>query len=480
MDLEKRARRQSIKVIISEIFMVLVVIITVAVLAFVVSGYWVGSDFKVERQGMLQIYSTPTGASVAVDGDAPWYQRTNTSKVVASGEHTIKLAKDGYDSWSKTVNVGEGLLYRLHYPRLFPLKKSQEVAYKLPDNITMSTISPNRNYLLLASDTPVWTLLPLDADTIEPQEVDFSTVFSAPIGEIISAEWDRNNEHLLIKIKSGDTIEWVLLNARSPKNSINLTREFAANFTEIKILDNSASNLLAVRSGNLHKIDVSGRQISAILVSEVYSYDYFGNDIVYSRFVTPTTVVTDNTTENNTTENTTADSLPLSTPSYEIGTFHLGDSAPKVLATFPLPTRVLISQFYDDKYITTVSENSVKVYRKDSFEEVTEKTTSFIPSVIKVGHNGEFVSLISGEKFATLDMESASLREWQIDSSDYGWLDSDMLYSIKDGSLIVYDYDGLNRREIISGVTANFPVTITANKWLYFRFGSSLARLNLE
>ena len=54
MDLEKRAKRQSLKIIVSEMMMVITVIITVVVLVFVVSGYWLNADFKVERQGMLQ------------------------------------------------------------------------------------------------------------------------------------------------------------------------------------------------------------------------------------------------------------------------------------------------------------------------------------------------------------------------------------------------------------------------------------------
>ena len=53
MDPEKRARRQSLRILISECFMVVAVVITVAILAFVVSGYWVNSDFKVERNGMV-------------------------------------------------------------------------------------------------------------------------------------------------------------------------------------------------------------------------------------------------------------------------------------------------------------------------------------------------------------------------------------------------------------------------------------------
>ena len=119
MDAEKKQRLQSLKVIISETIMVLAVIISVAVLALIVSGYWIGSGFKVERQGMLQISSMPTGADISIDGDSSWLQRTNTSKVLLSGEHSIVLTKEGYDSWSKTINIQEGLLYRLHYPRLF-------------------------------------------------------------------------------------------------------------------------------------------------------------------------------------------------------------------------------------------------------------------------------------------------------------------------------------------------------------------------
>ena len=118
MNPEAKRRRQSLKVVISEAIMVLAVAITVIILGFLVSGYWINSDLKVERQGMLQISSNPTGANVVIDNESSWLQRTNTSKVLAAGEHTITLTKEGYDSWSKTINISEGLLYRLHYPRL--------------------------------------------------------------------------------------------------------------------------------------------------------------------------------------------------------------------------------------------------------------------------------------------------------------------------------------------------------------------------
>ena len=282
MDPEQRIRRQGLKVIVSEILMVITVIITVIILAFLVSGYWLGSDFKVERQGMLQIYSMPTGANVAVDGDAPWFQRTNTSKVLSSGEHEVVLTKDGYDSWSKTVNINEGLLYRLHYPRLFLLEREKETTYHAEAPVLV-TVSPDYNLMLITNNTTDWQLIGLNRDNIEPTAVDISSLSTYIskaddaekglfTGKILSADWSSDNEHILMKIGDNESFEWVVLNVKNPKNSVNITKEFAAVFDEVRIFDNSASNLLAIRNNNLHKLDVANRQVSAILAETIKSF----------------------------------------------------------------------------------------------------------------------------------------------------------------------------------------------------------------
>ena len=292
MDPEARARRQSRRVIISEALMVLTVIATVSILGFIVSGYWVGSDFKIERQGLLQIYSTPTGADVDVDGNpSSWLQRTNTSKTLSAGKHTITLTKDGYDSWSRTVNIAEGLLYRLHYPRLFLKERVKETALESSANFV--TISPDRNNMVLANNTTSWQLVNLDTDNIKPVDIDLSAVLpftsrakDASIGlfsgNIKSATWASDNEHLLLKIEQNGTNNWLLINVKNPNNSINLTKEFNADFTKIKILDQSASNLLVILDGNLHRIDASAKQISAVLISGVDTFDHYEQTIVFT------------------------------------------------------------------------------------------------------------------------------------------------------------------------------------------------------
>ena len=457
MDPEKRARRQSLRIIVSESIMVVAVVAVVTVLALIVSGYWINSDFTVERQGMLQVSSVPTGANVEIDGESNIFQRTNTSKVLSSGEHSVVLTKDGYDSWSKTIKVREGLLYRLHYPRLFLLEREKKAVYDAV-SATFATVSPNRKRVLIANDTTMWTLLNLDSENLEPRTIDISKIFSAVSlaegassglfsGTILDADWDGASEHVLFKIQNGESLEWVLININTPSASVNLTREFATDFSEVQIFDQSSGTLLAIRNGNLHRIDVSNRQISAILAENVQSYDHLDSNLVY---IAGGEAVLTKIGSNNLTK--------------------LDDIVVDANA------KIFISQFYDDKYITVVTGDRISVYKKDSNSDVVSKSISFIPDFVKIGHAGEFVFMRSGTSIATFDMESLDIHEWTLDSLHFGWLDDDMIYDVKDGALVIYDFDGLNRRELATNVSERFPVTITSDKWLYYFSDGNLIR----
>ena len=331
--------------------MVMAVAITVIILAFLVSGYWINSDFKLERQGLLQISSVPTGADVSIDGDSSWLQRTNTSKVLSSGEHTVTLTKDGYDSWSKTVNISEGLLYRVHYPRLFPKNPVIEKALSVNDYV-FSSISPDRNKLLLVSSS--WQLIDLANKDLKALNLDMSQLdsdnLSAIIGQdatITSADWDKSGSHVLLEINYNDSTEWILLDIKDVKNSINLGKEFSGNFSNIQILDDSSSSLLATINGDLHKIDIPGRSISSVLVKDVIDYDHFDTSevVFYAK-----------------------DPERDSDMGY-VGILKFSDAKITKLLDVATPAKVTISRFYDDKYIGFIfsSEDPEHRYRMEIY-----------------------------------------------------------------------------------------------------------------
>ena len=456
--------RQNLRVIISEIIMVIAVVLIVAILALIVSGYWVNSEFEVERQGMLQVSSVPTGAELLIDGESSWLQRTNASKTLSSGEHTITLEKEGYDSWTKTINISEGLLYRLSYPYLFLKNRTPKEVYNATGSL-LASVSPDRETLLLMNDTTEWTLLNLKNNELSPKKIDVSAYFSsvslaenASVGlfpaQILDADWDQNGRHLLLKAKHGENIEWVLLDVENPKNSINLTKGFGSNFEAIEILDDSADNLLAIQNHNLHKIDLKGKVISAILAENVYDFDHYEDEVIFS--------------------------AKNPDQSYQVGLFKIGDKDIKTVTTLPEPTKVTISKFYDHKYLTTLTANHLSLYQKTDFQKIGDFELGFSPSALEVGHNGSFIVAYDGSKIATLDMEITKVLEWSVDGSSFGWLNDDMIYSVHDGELIVYDFDGLNRRVLAKNVSEHFPAMITENKWLYYFSDGDLIRENLE
>lgn len=480
MDIEKLQKKQSLKVIISEAIMVLAVVILVSILALVVSGYWLNSDFKVERNGMLQISSVPTGADVNIDGEtSSWLQRTNTSKVLASGEHTVTLSKNHYDSWSKTINVSEGLLYRLHYPRLFLQDREPETALSAT-GATFATISPKNDKLLLVGDTTDWKIVNLNNDTLEPKKLSVASYLPGVTlsdgatvgvfnGKIRQADWDRSGAHILMQVETDSATEWVLIDVENPKNSLSLTKEFGVDFSDVEILDNSSSNLLAVQNHNLRKIDVPGKAISAVLVEDVADFDHYENEIVFSAKAKAANSVAEIDAKSEA-------QVAAETGQYLVGLTEIGSDEITELEFTTEPAKVTISKFYDDMYISTLQGNNFSLYKKVDFEPVNNFELSFTPAEVKVGHNGEFITLSDGIKLATLDMEASAIREWSPEGGSFGWLDNDMIYSVASGELLVYDFDGLNRRALAKNVSSHFPATITDNKWLYYFSDNNLIR----
>jgi hypothetical protein len=442
--------------------MVIAVIITVIILALVVSGYWINSDFKLERQGMLQISSLPTGAEITIDGEDTWSQHTNTSKVLSSGEHSITLKKDGYDTWSRTFSITEGLLYRIHYPRLF-LKERKKSSVLDVSSATFATVSPNREKMLIANSTTEWDIVDLTHDELEKKPISITGIFSATsmapgaekglfVGEIVSANWSTNNERILISAKTDNDIEWIVFDIKNPSNSVNITKMFNASFSNVAIIDASANSLYAIVNGNLHKIDVNSRQISAIMIHNVVDYDFYESEIIFA-----------------------AKNEEEKDGKYYVGLYKNVDDI-KTLFTLDSQPKTAILRFYDDMYIAAIVDGKIPVKTKDDQKEYFAGEITSVPNTFKVGHAGEFITATSGPQIITVDMEAKTVTEWQMDSDRYAWLDSDMFYVVKDGELIVRDYDGQNRRVLANNVSNHFPVTITSDKWLYYFSDDELIR----
>ncbi len=474
MDFEENQKRQTIRVIITETLMVLAVLALVGVLVMVVSGYWVNQDLTIGRQGLLQVSSTPTNAAIIVDGETSLFQRTNNSKMVSAGSHTVVISKDGYDTWEKDVNIKEGLLYRLHYPRLFLLERETEKVLRL-ENVTATTVSPNRDALLVMNNTTDWSMLSLNDNKVKTTTVDVSKVFryvavadrttSGLVSDkIIDYTWSKDGSKILFEVlDDSNETAWIMMDVKNPEKSTDVSKTFGLDISAARMIDDSGDNLMVIEDGNLRRVNISSQSISRILAKNVISYDFLENEIVYVSKVVDGVV---------------------------IGNLKNADSeAIEFLHYDNDQIWVALSLFYKDKFLTVRSGDEIMVYEwktpnsmreNEKLEEILRQKISFLPQETYCGHSGEFIIFNSGNKIATLDMESLDILEYEIEAEKFGWIDDDMIFVINNNKLIVYDYDGFNRRELASNVSDYYSVTTSENeKWLYYFSDNYLMRENL-
>lgn len=432
-------KQQFIKVIVAEILMVLAVVATVLVLVMIVSGYSINEKLELGRSGLLQVMSWPTGAEVEVDS-TKWFFKTNASKILPSGEHEVVLTREGYDSWKKKITISDGLLYRLHYPRLFLKKREKEKVYEMV-TLTVASVSPKREALLFFDGAGAWQLADLTKEKIVPKPVEM------PQGEPLDITWSRDGNRVLMKLRQDEAIKWVLVDLNNPKNTLQLTEDFMAEIDKIEIMDDTASSLLVLEKGNLRKIDVAGRVMTKPLMKQVEDFDYFEDGVAM--------VANDE-------------------KGRYVGYFDLANEETKRIQTAMGRVKLALNQFYEDKYLVIVDETNVTLLKQAEKTAVLGSTLSFVPEKMRTGRG--FVVMSAGNKMATLDMELMKMTEWEVTENNFGWLDSNIIYAVQDGKLAVYDFDGLNHRQLAENVSARFPVMITDNKWLYYWSDGALMR----
>ena len=442
MDLDERKKRQTLKVLLIESFMSVAVVVTVIILVLVVSGYSIGSDYKLEQGGLLRIDSEPVGASVFVDGER--LGDTNFSKVVSSTEHEVVLEKEGYDVWKKKINVVKGLLYHLRYPRLFLKERTKEQVYNF-DDIEFASVSPDHNNLFLIEKDLNWSFFDLRNEKLNKRIIQVSFLASDTKLEIKQALWSRNGRRMILESIIGEKRNWIYVDFDNRDNCFSLSDALGTDFEQITILDDSANELLAYFNKSLFRIDVPKKSLSNPLAMEVSDYYPFMSDGIIA-FISNDVL------------------------------WALKGAEKEKIMTFDQPVRIAATNFYDNKYLVVYSSDSLMVYEGDILKEVLKGEVNINLDNLKIMAGIGYVVARDGDMIFALDMEDMKLNSWRAGADSLGWLDKYLIYTISNGVLKAYDFDGQNERVLSENVTANYPATITNNRWMYYFSDGALMR----
>ena len=465
MDREKSKRRQNIRIIATNIFMSISVVVIVFVLMLVAMGFTFTENGKLEQAGLVQLASRPSDAVVEIDHESQ-FNHTELSKMLSAGNHLIKISKQGYDSWERDLKIDAGLLTRVDWIRLFPYNPTISNMRDFND-LRFATFSANRKNLIVAEKNNN-TLYRIDIqdDNAKVTELPLNeclstTADNAIRGTISIIAWNEPNNRFVAKWTIDDTTSWHLVDLEHPENSINLSKKFNLAFDSILITNNSASKLWALENTNLRIIDVNNLTISSAIASNIkkiaHNYDAISFVNIESDQKRHLNVYKDGD-EGYTSIATLDNVTDETTVKLAMGT-HWGE---EWLA------------YSIDKDIHIVS-GKYPIYGKSnaasSLKPKLDRKLEYIPQLLSINANQRII-VFSGDKYLTsYDIETKNYYDAELDAplTNISWLDGFLVWQNIDNTIIVRDFDGSNRRKIISDVDNPFPVVISENnKWLYY------------
>lgn len=510
MDYEEKKKRQLVRVIIAEVGMVISVIAIVVVATMAAMGFFISDRGTIEQSGLIQIRSLPTGATVELDG-ATLFARTNLQRSVAPGEHYLKLSREGYDTWEKTIKMLPGVLIRLYYPRLFLLERtpekvltlgsqgtSAETETQLSNQLEFYIVSKNRNYILYAlNDAAEWRLLDLRGDEVKETILDLSGVLPGMVvqsekesqqqngqkaptyrfeGAIEKIVWSENNEKVLVRVKTAEETNWVLVNLRDVEKSLNLTKSFGMKFDQVAMIDASANQLYVLENQQLRKINTADGSMSKVLLDQIAAFANYESNLVYLSPVR---------------ESRAKDGTMVQ----EVGVYRDGEAGSTVITTVvgETPVKVALGRYYNEDYICYTEGAELNIlygnlpsYRPEgaNLEElkelVTKRKLMTTPETLEISPNSDYVVAKNGAEFMVTDFETDSVSEYEAGTTELKWLDDDMMYMVKDGEIVVWDFDHRNLRNLGEENVVNWAVTITENgRYMYYLVENKKGALDL-
>ena len=470
---ERQQRQQHIRLIITETLMFLSVLVLVGFLTLVVMGYSFnlrgldGSAEVVERTGLVQISSIPTGATIYIDGETGLLFNTNASRAVLSGEHEISLARGGFDGWQKTINVTEGMMYRLNYPRLFKEEREKEVALEFSESVGSATVSPNHERMMYVMGGKLY-VANLNENVLATRELELTGLDGdvVKITTFTGAEWSGNSERVLAMVNGG----WAVINVREPKATVwlgEIAEKNEAKMKSLRFASETGERVLMVNANKeLVEWNVRGKRMSEALVSGVEAYDNDDEKVV---FVTAT--------QKDSKEEKSEDVAEAeATKRWQVRTYRVGDEESFLAMEASEKPIVRTMRYFQEVYVGVIEAGDFTVYRKTGWpvadgemEEIFKEEVGFSVSDLKKRGKGMVFEIASeGSDAKVFDVEA--MKTTTVDVTSCRWVDEYLRSRLVDGRLSVLDYDGLNERVLVqSGVLAGRVVTISGNnRWLYY------------
>jgi len=410
----------------------------------------------VEQGGLLQFRSLPEGAKISLNGQELSFV-TPGKRNVDVGTHEVRMHRDGYRDWAKTVTVKAGELRWLNYARLIPQNLTTSTVQEFPV-LADEKPSPDRKWIALlpAADKPELTIVDIRptkpvAATLALPAGSYTTVEGQP-HQFSIVEWDFGSRFLLLKHVIAGKTEFIKIDRTNAAATQNLTTLFSVALSNVHFSGTSGNIFYGLETTNVRKLDSGAGTISQPLIKDATRFTLYKTDTI--AFTTHT-------------GRTIGAGIYVDQKAYIVRTY---DDTVPVLAE--------VTSYFSKNYLAVSRGTQVEVIKEPELSKGNSAATpkASLPAGVqwlRFGASGRFAVAGNGTQYVLYDIETAekftvNLPGTAVDAAKpLQWLDDYSLASSADKDLRITEFDGGNQQVIIDA-EPGFAVTLDQDgKLLY-------------
>ncbi|MBI4714292.1 PEGA domain-containing protein, partial [Candidatus Uhrbacteria bacterium] len=195
---------------------------------------------RIVQTGVLNINSFPRGASIFIDDKEQKNQTPAVIDDVMPGERIVRVQKDGYSSWQKTLKVQSKQSTFATNVILFLIQDPESSTITLPTELVIHPTTKQWAYITNdGSLVEVWT-----QENFEAQPKSLLRI-AAQKSKIYSIEWTQNNSELLFIETFGTKQAKTILNVQTGEQ-----KSFDEKLNPIEIQNLSDRSVLSYKNEN--------------------------------------------------------------------------------------------------------------------------------------------------------------------------------------------------------------------------------------
>lgn len=434
-------------------YVLMAVLVSISTVAILYMAYGWDIDRKTGhliQNGIVFVDSKPQGAKIFLN-DKEHRSRTDSRMVLPSGVYTVRLELDGYRTWERTFNLEGGQIQRLVYPFLIPNRLDTTDIDQFEIMPSLATQSPDRRWVLVQVPGQTYQFRMYDLNDTAKVPVDIvvpASILTEPSAEGTSlkfVEWSNDNRHLVFERSFDDRTEFIVLDRERPAESKNINTTFGIEPTSVSLKNKRHDQFYYLEQvpGVLRFADMGNNTISAPLAINVSDYASYGDDIIVY-----------------------ATELANAAKQAEVRILENGKNY--ILRSINAAPRYLLDVArYDGQWFyaaggsndrtVAVYQNPLDVLRRETGRSPVLKALIRLdnPQFVSFSANTQFISVQSGNKFTTLDLEHSNQYRVELEHNipaDYKmrWMDGHrLIFSASEQSHIV-DFDGSNENTLVT------------------------------